>query len=402
MKYGITREMRFVFLCSAMPMPEVYLKRAERLYSEGLDLSECVKIAYVHQVYGLFASNLKKYFPAAGQATRSGEASGITDEIRGLYENANKNKIAAMKQSGELVRLVRLMEGAGIRAVPMKGVILSKILYGEATYRVATDIDILVPHEKLAEAKELLLSHGYKCLKDYVETEKQTEVYESKFHDYDFESENGVRLELHWRVADYKNAEILSIDDAQSELEFYGQILPSFCAEELLVYLAYHGVHHGYMWMKWLVDFDALSHHPLIDREKVKKIAAMRKMTFALEASESLAALVAGENETRTVFGTQLTKEMLKVLTGSGGVKDDTFKAYRLYLDGEMDRRGLVTKKEKKRRIDPSEKDFERFHFSDRFFFLYYIVRGPYKLYRKLFKKDESERKAKGRKKADR
>ena len=260
MKYGITREMRFVFLCSAMPMPEVYLKRAERLYSEGLDLSECVKIAYVHQVYGLFASNLKKYFPAAGQATRSGEASGITDEIRGLYENANKNKIAAMKQSGELVRLVRLMEGAGIRAVPMKGVILSKILYGEATYRVATDIDILVPHEKLAEAKELLLSHGYKCLKDYVETEKQTEVYESKFHDYDFESENGVRLELHWRVADYKNAEILSIDDAQSELEFYGQILPSFCAEELLVYLAYHGVHHGYMWMKWLVDFDALSH----------------------------------------------------------------------------------------------------------------------------------------------
>ena len=118
MKYGITREMRFVFLCSAMPMPEVYLKRAERLYSEGLDLSECVRIAYVHQVYGLFASNLKKYFPAAGQATRRGEASGITDEIRGLYENANKNKIAAMKQSGELVRLVRLMEGAGIRSPP--------------------------------------------------------------------------------------------------------------------------------------------------------------------------------------------------------------------------------------------------------------------------------------------
>jgi hypothetical protein len=128
----------------------------------------------------------------------------------------------------------------------------------------------------------------------------------------------------------------------------------------------------------------------------------MRKMTFALEASESLAALAAGENETRTVFGTQLTKEMLKVLTGSNGVKDDTFKAYRLYLDGEMDRRGLVTKKEKKRRIDPSEKDFERFHFSDRFFFLYYIVRGPYKLYRKLLKKDEPDRKAKGRKKADR
>ena len=140
----------------------------------------------------------------------------------------------------------------------------------------------------------------------------------------------------------------------------------------------------------------------MMENKGSKKIAAMRKMTFALEASESLAALAAGENETRTVFGTQLTKEMLKVLTGSNGVKDDTFKAYRLYLDGEMDRRGLVTKKEKKRRIDPSEKDFERFHFSDRFFFLYYIVRGPYKLYRKLLKKDESERKAKGRKKADR
>ncbi len=393
MKNGITREMRFVFLMCAEPMPEIYLRRAEKLYSEGIDLEEAIRISYVHQVYGLFAANLKKYFPGLSQATRRGEESGITDMVRELYRNADRNKIACMKQAGELVKLVRLMNEAGIRAVPLKGVVLSKILYGEATYRVATDIDLLIPHDEIGRAKEILLDHGYTCLKDYVETKKQTEVYESKFHDYDFESESGVRLELHWRVADFMNVALLSIDDAKSELEFYGQILPSFCAEELHVYLAYHGVQHGYMWMKWLVDFDALNRHPLIDRSKVKNIAAMRKLMFAMEASESLAALAAGEDETRTVFGTQLVTEMMKVLIGSNGRKDDTFKAYRLFLDGEMDRRGLVTKREKKRRIDPSEKDFEKFHFSDRFFFLYYIVRGPYKLVRKLFGKDEPESK---------
>ena len=62
MSIDISREQRFVYLCSILPMPKKYLKKAQDIFRNGLNLDEAVRIAYVHQVYSLFARNLKDHF----------------------------------------------------------------------------------------------------------------------------------------------------------------------------------------------------------------------------------------------------------------------------------------------------------------------------------------------------
>ena len=140
------------------------------------------------------------------------------------------------------------------------------------------------------------------------------------------------------------------------------------------------------MWMKWLTDFDTMARCPSVDRDAAMALAEEKGLAWALRASYALVYIVSGGEESGANVS-RLTREMLGVLTKSNGLKDDIFMAYRSFLDSELERRGLLTDREKTRRIDPSEKDFERFHFSDRFFFLYYVVRGPYKVYRMIAEK---------------
>lgn len=375
MNMDITREQRFVYLCSIYPMPKMYLKRAADLFKEGIDLDEAVRISYIHQVYGLFVRNLKEHFPEA-------EAK---DSVKALYLASKRNRFESMRTTGELVRIYKLFAENGIKTVPLKGAVLAKMLYGDPTCRYANDIDLLISHEDFEQARQLLLNKGYTFQKEYVSTPKKAEVYESKFHDYDFISKDGVKLEIHWRVADIKAAEILTLDNATSSIMFYGQELPTYTPEEWLVYLAYHGVHHGYMRMKWLVDFDTMARNKGVDRQAAMALAKEKGLAWTLRSSCELVRIASGGEDPDNEDGySRLTREMLGVLAKSEGTKDETFMAYRSYLDSELLRRGLLTDRERARRIDPSEKDFQTFDFSDRFFFLYYIVRGPYKLYRTI------------------
>ena len=117
MSIDISREQRFVYLCSILPMPKKYLKKAQDIFKTGLDLDEAVRIAYVHQVYSLFARNLKDHFPEAGE----------NEAVKAMYVAANRNRFDSMKQAGELVRLYRVFTDNGLRTVPLKGVLLSKI-----------------------------------------------------------------------------------------------------------------------------------------------------------------------------------------------------------------------------------------------------------------------------------
>jgi len=420
MKQEISQELQFVYLCSAYPMPPEYEKRARELmdgsktaatsapefasgsgnaqamqpasgtaapvFGTGISMKEAVRLSIVHQVYGLFAFNLRRLWPALGVASRL-EADETYEAVHGLYQMADKNKIEAMRQSREVVRLQRLFANAGIPSVPFKGVVLSKILYGESTLRVATDIDLLILRKDFENAARLLSENGWHSLKDYVSTPKKTAAYEMKFHDYDFISDEGLRLELHFRVADCRQAEILTVGGATEMLSFYGADLPVYPPELLLLYLAYHGAHHGFMWMKWLADFDAHYHSGRVDLAKARVLAAEKKMSFIFEGAEGLMALAAGENSRHTVWGNELSTQMFKVMAFSNGQKDAGFRSYRQYFASELDRRGLLTDAERRRRVTPSEKDFQKFHFSDRFFFLYYIIRGPYKLWRLLHRK---------------
>jgi hypothetical protein len=67
----------------------------------------------------------------------------------------------ALRMTGQLVRIVDLLEGNGIEVIPLKGPLLAQDLYGDATMRTSADLDLLVRPGDAAAARSLLLAVGF-------------------------------------------------------------------------------------------------------------------------------------------------------------------------------------------------------------------------------------------------
>ncbi|MCX6619277.1 MAG: nucleotidyltransferase family protein, partial [Acidobacteria bacterium] len=61
----------------------------------------------------------------------------------------------------ELRRLLRLLDSAGIPAIPLKGPWLAQRLYGDYTLRACADLDLMVPPDRAVDAARVLTADGY-------------------------------------------------------------------------------------------------------------------------------------------------------------------------------------------------------------------------------------------------
>ncbi|MEQ8172040.1 MAG: nucleotidyltransferase family protein, partial [Candidatus Eremiobacterota bacterium] len=72
----------------------------------------------------------------------------------------------------ELFNLTDCLRQCNISVIPLKGVILSELLYNDIALRgTSNDIDLLVPYERLKEAEEKILEIGYSF------TDKEDTIY---------------------------------------------------------------------------------------------------------------------------------------------------------------------------------------------------------------------------------
>lgn len=80
--------------------------------------------------------------------------------------SGRRGEVEAFSQfvlGGELVRRVAsVLAPAGIAAMPLKGVLFQRLLYGDPLRRPISDVDVLVPHERYDDAVALLLAEGFR------------------------------------------------------------------------------------------------------------------------------------------------------------------------------------------------------------------------------------------------
>ena len=58
-----------------------------------------------------------------------------------------------------------VLQAAGIPFIPLKGFLLSHRIYGDPTYRITGDIDLLVSQDQAHQAIQVLLQKGFEPLK---------------------------------------------------------------------------------------------------------------------------------------------------------------------------------------------------------------------------------------------
>jgi len=95
--------------------------------------------------------------------------------------------------------VLRVLEQAGIVALPIKGVLWARALHGDVSLRPSNDVDLLVSSEKLEEACTALRAHGFV-------DEDPAGTLPVLHRTLRSPSRAGPWIEVHWRVHWYEDA----------------------------------------------------------------------------------------------------------------------------------------------------------------------------------------------------
>lgn len=194
-----------------------------------------------------------------------GLPSGVLDGLRGAFDaNARHSRLL----TEELVRLAKLFELHGIRAIPFKGPVLAASVYGNCALRQFVDLDFLVDKAVVLGARDLLISSGYRPRR------RRNDAQEAAFlraeSEYPFVRRDGrVSLDLHWRVTPRRFFSRFSFErlwNRAAPVSLNGTIVRNLAPEDLIMILSVHGAKHMWQRLQWICDVaELLRAHPQID-----------------------------------------------------------------------------------------------------------------------------------------
>jgi hypothetical protein len=99
-------------------------------------------------------------------------------------------------------RVTSMLAQAGIRASPLKGPQLGERIFGDPSRRPSSDVDLLVPADRLQEAVEVVRSLGYDAPTDEVDADGLPGLHLAMVHGRG----ELPPVELHWRVHWYESS----------------------------------------------------------------------------------------------------------------------------------------------------------------------------------------------------
>lgn len=165
-----------------------------------------------------------------------------------------------LRLTAELLRILALLENAGVPVVPFKGPVLADLLFNNISLRQFADLDILVPKKFVGQARQLLLDDGYSP--EFVLDAKDEKEYIRSEHAFQFRKQaQGFVIELHWRFGSRNQVFPLRPEHAWTRLSrrhFQGTEILTLSPEDLLLYLCVHGAKHGWDRLEWIVCLSAL------------------------------------------------------------------------------------------------------------------------------------------------
>jgi hypothetical protein len=205
-----------------------------------------------------------------------------------LTEAFRANAFRNMFLRGELARVLRLLTEAGIRVIPLKGIALAELLYGDTAFRACSDIDILVPAGDALQARRILLEQGY-----------MSPFTEEFFVHHQFgtsadcplipqKEASAYLLEVHWTLLQHSSRDAEAVQDLWRRAlphEFFGVPAYSLTPEWQFLYLASHVATHKWQTLRWIADIHDLCASTSIDWPRVRAMAGQFELEFVAEST---------------------------------------------------------------------------------------------------------------------
>lgn len=281
---GLRREEEALCLAARVAPDDAAGARLSAILERGVDWDRLWRLGHLHEVLPLVMTSIA----ALGGPARPPE---------GWSADAQRRRSATLLQNrsllGELLTTLDALTAAGVEAIPVKGLVLTEMLYGNLALRPAADIDVLVRAEDLPAARDALRGLGY--------AQEAVPVYEARhhpFHDAQYYRPGPFRqtaLELHYGLSAPRQfrMDAASLWERSVTAELFGRQLRVLGPEDTLLHLAVHRARSP-LRLRWLVDIAELLRRGSADLDvefllaQARAIGARTSLSMALELSDRL------------------------------------------------------------------------------------------------------------------
>lgn len=243
-----TAEFALVAAATRWPLDAAASSRIKAIAATVTDWPRVAMIVDRHRVAGLFAAGIGALCPdAETQAT-----------IHGLARDSAVQELGSVF---ETLRLVRVLDAAGIPVRVLKGASAAILAFGRFGLRYSMDIDLLVGRSSVVHAARLLDAQGYVRVEPPADAgAAMLRARMARYKDIAFEHpDTGILVELHWRL--FQNPYLLRGADLDRHAQM--QLVPGASVsvlprDQAILYMFAHGTEHGWARLKWLADIGAI------------------------------------------------------------------------------------------------------------------------------------------------
>jgi len=234
-------EIRLILSCATTRITPDASETIDRFAAQDLNWELVAELAVKHNVVPIVYSSLDTVCPE-----RVPES--ILKDLKVVFLD---NVARSLLYSTRLVTLIKALNGAGIRAIPIKGPVLAEIAYKNLALRQFVDLDILIPKEDAIKAIACLTALGLEP--EIVLKEKDLRSYVTCEDNMTFLNPgSGVPVELHWEMSGgYANQPIgfSAFSKRLQTVLLLDHSVKSLEPESYLVYLCLHGSRHGWCYL---------------------------------------------------------------------------------------------------------------------------------------------------------
>jgi hypothetical protein len=176
-----------LLMCARRDTDERTRERAQALVTDGIDWERFMRLSARSGMVVLIYEALKG-LPFPGRIPER-----VYDRLQATYGVIASR---SMKQYSETLGLLDLFSRKGIRAVPLKGVMLARRLYADDAARgVSADIDILVEKENREHAARILQEAGYSYVRNVMSV-----IGDDMLGGSLYAKTGRTKTELHWDI----------------------------------------------------------------------------------------------------------------------------------------------------------------------------------------------------------
>ena len=276
--------MRLLIECARASIDAERAGRIRDLAAGGIDWTRLLKLAERNGLRPLLYSHLNAICPGAVPA----------ETFAFLREYFQKNVAFNAMLTGDLLRLLTLLESHGIEAMPFKGPAIAVTLYGHIALRQFCDLDVLVRARDVWRASDVLEGQGFEP-QFRIPVERRDALVRQDYVRM-FRRDGGRSIvEVHWGIAERAFGVRFDADamwERRQSMTLQGHAVSTPSAEDVMLMLCVHGSRHGWDKLEGLSGLAELARRDDLDWAYLWRTARVmrceRMLAFALRLVHGL------------------------------------------------------------------------------------------------------------------